>query len=69
MSENIPDALMHEVAAVTKHVERPRPEDDAEEREPSAEQAAERGPLPHADRTDRPSTGGSDRLHETNGGG
>jgi hypothetical protein len=67
MSENIPDALNHQVAAVTKHVHVPEPEDEALEHEPASEQAAEHA-AGHPERPG-PSTGGSDELAETNGGG
>ncbi|MGD9999105.1 MAG: hypothetical protein AB7L17_09210 [Ilumatobacteraceae bacterium] len=67
MSENIPDALNHQVVAATAHVRPPEPEDDALEREPARKQAAEHA-AGHPERPG-PSTGGSDELDETNGGG
>jgi hypothetical protein len=67
MSENIPDALNHQVVGATKHVRPPEPDEEVLEREPSAEQAAEHA-AGHPERPG-PSTGGSDELDETNGGG
>jgi hypothetical protein len=71
MSENIPDALNHQVAGATKHVPPERDagahDVDALDREPAARQAADHR-AGHPERPG-PSTGGSDELDETNGGG